>query len=144
MTMSSHLHDLKSSGIKDRDATSNAPVCGGLEAGAQESPSTSNIELEGNILPLDKGKEKPVFDNTAQGGSGHDLPRHQETAYYLQRRNESADHLQSHSVHCHLTTRSDNKEILDKFLSKMDEIEKDSDEAAVKAKRGAEECCENH
>ena len=37
--------------------------------------------------------------------------------------------------------RSDNKEILDRFLSKMDELERDSDEAAAEAKRRAEEVC---
>ena len=39
----------------------------------------------------------------------------------------------------HLTTRSDDKETLDRFLSKMDEIERDLDEAAAKAKRRADE-----
>ena len=77
MTVSSHLHELKSSGIKNCNATNNPPSVGsGLEAGAQESPSTSDVKLEGNILPPDKGKEKAVPDNTAQGGSGHDLPRY--------------------------------------------------------------------
>ena len=44
-----------------------------------------------------------------------------------------------HTVHRHLTTRSDNEEILHRFLSKMDEIERDSDEAATEAKRRAGE-----
>ena len=39
--------------------------------------------------------------------------------------------------------RSDNEEILDGFLSKMDEIERDSDEAATEAKRRADEVCTN-
>ena len=70
MTMSSHLHELKSSGIEDCDATNNPPaVGGGLEAGAQESPSRSDIELEGDILPPDKGKEKAVPEDTALEGS---------------------------------------------------------------------------
>ena len=44
MTMSSHLHELKRSGVGDHNATTNPPPTGGgLEAGAQESPSTSNI-----------------------------------------------------------------------------------------------------
>ena len=85
-TVSSHLHELKSSGIEDCNTTSNPPPVGsGLEAKAQESLSTSDVKLEGNILPPDKGKEKAVPDDTAQGGSGHDLPRHQEIAYHLQR-----------------------------------------------------------
>ena len=76
MTVSSRLHELKSSGIKDCDTTTNPPPAGGgLEAGAQESPSISDIELEDNIMPPDKGKEKAVHDNTAQEGSGHDPPR---------------------------------------------------------------------
>ena len=65
-TMSSHLHELESSGIRDCDATTNPPPTGGgLEAGAQESPSTSNVELEDDILPPDKGKGKAVRDDTA-------------------------------------------------------------------------------
>ena len=109
-TMSSDLHELESSGIRDRDATSNLPPVGGrLEAGAQESPSISDIELEDVVLPPDKGKGKAMPDNTAQGGSGHDPPIHQETTYCLQRWNKSADCLRSHSVHCCLTTRSDNE-----------------------------------
>ena len=40
--------------------------------------------------------------------------------------------------HC-LTTRSDNEDILDGFLSKMDEIEKDSDEVVTEAKRRVDE-----
>ena len=140
MTVSSHLHELKNSGIEDCDATSNPPPVGsGLEAGAQESPSTSNIKSEDGILPPDKGKGKVVPDDTAWGGLGHNPPRHQEKAYHPQRQNESADHLQSHSVHHYLTTRSDDEEILDGFLSKMDELEKDLDEAAAEAKRRAEE-----
>ena len=75
MIVSSHLHELKSSGIRDCDATSNPfPVASGSEAGAQESPSISDVKLEDDILPPDKGKEKAVPDNTAQGGSGHDSP----------------------------------------------------------------------
>ena len=75
-TMISCLHELESSGIKDRDTTINPPPAGGgLEAGAQESPSTSDVKLEDNIMPPDKSKEKAVPDNTAQGGSGHDPPR---------------------------------------------------------------------
>ena len=43
----------------------------------------------------------------------------------------------------HPTTRSDDEETLDGFLFKMDEIEKDSDEAAAKAKRRADEAHAN-
>ena len=76
MTMSSQLCELETSGIADHDTMTNPPPTGGgLEAGAQESPSTSDIELEYNIMLPDKGKGKTVPDNTAQGGSGHDLPR---------------------------------------------------------------------
>ena len=42
-----------------------------------------------------------------------------------------------------MTTRSHDEEILDGFLSKMDEIEKDSDEVAAKAKRRVDEVCAN-
>ena len=59
MTMSSHLCELESNGIGDHDATTNPPPTGGgLEAGAQESPSTSDIRLEDDVLPLDKSKGK--------------------------------------------------------------------------------------
>ena len=76
VTMSSQVHELETSGIADHDATTNPPPTGGgSEAGAQESPSTSNVELEYNIVLPDNGKGKAVPDNTAQGGSGHDPPR---------------------------------------------------------------------
>ena len=39
--------------------------------------------------------------------------------------------------------RLDDKEILDGFLSRMDEIVRDSDEAAAEAKRRVEEICVN-
>ena len=48
---------------------------GGSQTGAQESPSTSDVELEYDVVLPDKGKGKAVPDNTAQGGSGHDPPR---------------------------------------------------------------------
>ena len=35
----------------------------------------SDIKLEYDVVPSDKGKGKAVPDNTAQGGSGHDPPR---------------------------------------------------------------------
>ena len=85
-TMSSQICKLETSGITDRDATTNPPPTGGRsEAGAQESPSTSNIKLEYNVVPPDKGKGKVVPDNTAQGGSGHDPPRDQERMFCLKR-----------------------------------------------------------
>ena len=76
MTVSSQSHELKTSSISDCDTmTTPPPVGGGSEAGAQESPSTSNVKLEYNFIPPDKGKGKAVPDNTVQGGSGHDPPR---------------------------------------------------------------------
>ena len=42
-------------------------------------------------------------------------------------------------MYCHPTTRSDDKDILDRKLSKMDEIEKDLDKAATEAKRRVDE-----
>ena len=44
---------------------------------------------------------------------------------------------------CCLTTRPDDEETLDGFLSKMDEIERDLDEAVAEAKRRADEVCAN-
>ena len=75
MTVSSCLCELKSSSVKDCNATTNPPPVGsGLEAGAQESPSISDIGMEDNVVLPNKGKEKAVLNNTAQGGSGHDPP----------------------------------------------------------------------
>ena len=90
-------------------------------------------------MPPDKGKGKAVPDDTAWGGSGQDPPRDEERAYCLKRQNESDDHLQSCSVHHHPTMRSDNEEILDRFLCKMDELDRYLDEAAAEAKRRADE-----
>ena len=85
-TVSSQVHELKTSGVADRSAMTNPhPMGGGSEAGAQESPSTSDVELEYNIIPPDKGKGKAMPDNTAQGGSGHDPPREQERMSHLLR-----------------------------------------------------------
>ena len=92
-TMSSQSCELESSSVADHDTmTTPPPMGGGSEAGAQESPSMSNVELEYNIIPPDKGKGKAVPDNTAQGGSGHDPPRECERMSCLLRRNESDDH----------------------------------------------------
>ena len=58
MTVSSQSCELETSSVADCDAkTTPPPVGGGLEAGAQESPSTSDIELEYNVVLPDKGKE---------------------------------------------------------------------------------------
>ena len=65
--------------------TTPPPTGGGSKAGAQESPSTSNIKIEYNVILPDKGKGKAVPDNTAQGGSGHDPPREWERMSRLSR-----------------------------------------------------------
>ena len=79
MTVSSQSHELKTSSVADCGATTTLPpMRGGSKIGAQESPSTSDVELEYDIILPDKGKGKAVPDNTAQGGSGHDPPREQE------------------------------------------------------------------
>ena len=53
--------------------------------------------------------------------------------YRLKRRNESDDHLRSHSVCHHLTTRSDDDEVWDEITSKIDKIARNSDEAIRRA-----------
>ena len=74
-TVSSQSRELETSSIADCDTTTTPPpMGGGSETGAQESPSTSDVNLEYNVIPPDKGKGKAVPDNTAQGGSGHDPP----------------------------------------------------------------------
>ena len=86
MTMSSQAHELETSGVADHNATTNPPPTGGgSEAGAQESPSTSNVEREYDVVPPDKSKGKAVPDNTAQKGLGHDPPREQERMSHLLR-----------------------------------------------------------
>ena len=66
-TMRSQSHELETSSIADRDATTTPPPAGGgSQTGAQESPSTSDVELEYNVIPPDNGKGKAVPDNTAQ------------------------------------------------------------------------------
>ena len=93
VTMSSQSCELETSSITVCDAMTTLPPTGsGSEAGAQESPSTSDVELEYNIVLPDKGKGKAVPNNTAQGGSGHDPPREWERMSCLLRRNESDDH----------------------------------------------------
>ena len=45
MTVSSQIHELETSGVTDHNTTTNPPpMGGGSEAGAQESPSISDIE----------------------------------------------------------------------------------------------------
>ena len=84
--MSSQSHELETSSVADCDATTTPPpVGGGSQTGAQESPSTSNVELEYDVVPPDKGKGKAVPDNNAQGGSGHDPPREWERTSHLSR-----------------------------------------------------------
>ena len=86
MTMSSQSCELKTSSIADRDTTITPPPAGGgSKTGAQESPSTSNIEIEYDVVLPDKGKGKAVPDNTVQGGSGHDPPREWERTSHLSR-----------------------------------------------------------
>ena len=76
MTVSLQSHELETSSITDCDATTTPPpMGGGSKAGAQESPSMSDVEIEYNVIPPDKGKGKAVPDNTAQGGSGNDQER---------------------------------------------------------------------
>ena len=76
VTMSSQICKLKTRGIADHNTMTNPPpMGGGSEAGAQESPSISDVKLEYDIVPPDKGKGKAVPANTAQGGSSHDPPR---------------------------------------------------------------------
>ena len=77
--MSSQLHELETSSVTDRDATTTPPPAGrGSKTGAQESPSPSDVKLEYDVVPPDEGKGKAVPNNTAQGGSGHDPPRERE------------------------------------------------------------------
>ena len=73
--MSSQSHELETSSVTDCDATTTPPPTGGgSKTGAQESPSMSDVEIEYDAVPPDKGKGKAVPDNTAQGGSGHVPP----------------------------------------------------------------------
>ena len=53
--------------------------------GHKSPPSTSDVEIEYDVVPPDKGKGKAVPDNTAQGGSGHDPPREWERTSRLSR-----------------------------------------------------------
>ena len=85
-TMSSRSRELETSSVTDRDATTTPPPTGGgSKTGAQESPSTSDVELDYDVILPDKGKGKAVPDNTVQGGSGHDPPREWERTSRLLR-----------------------------------------------------------
>ena len=85
-TMSSQSHELKTSSIADCDATTiPPPTGGGSRTGAQESPSTSDVKIEYDVVPPDKGKGKAVPNNNAQGGLGHGPPREQERTSCLSR-----------------------------------------------------------
>ena len=65
-TVSSQSHELETSSVADHNATMTPPpVGGGSQTGAQESPSTSDVKLEYDVVPPDKGKGKAVPDNTA-------------------------------------------------------------------------------
>ena len=58
-TVSSQSCELETSSIADRNATTTPPpVGGGSQTGAQESPSTSNVELEYDIILPDKARVK--------------------------------------------------------------------------------------
>ena len=86
VTVSSQSCELKTSSIADCNAMTTPPPAGdGSEAGAQESPGTSDVKLEYNVVPPDKGKGKAVPANTVQGGSGHDPPREWERTSHLLR-----------------------------------------------------------
>ena len=85
-TMSSQSCELETSSVADRNTTTTPPpMGGGSQTGAHESPSTSDVKLEYDVVPPDKGKGKAVPNNTAQGGSGHDPPREQERTSHLLR-----------------------------------------------------------
>ena len=85
-SVSSQSRELEISSITDCDATTTPPPVGsGSQTGAQEPPSTSDVELEYDVVPPDKGKGKAVPDNTVQGGSGHDPPRERERTSRLLR-----------------------------------------------------------
>ena len=123
MTVSSQSCELETSSIADCDATTTPPPAGGgSETGAQESPSTSNVELEYDIVLPDKGKGKAVPNNTAQGGSGHDPPRKQKRTSRLLRQNKSDDHSRSCSTRHRPTRRSDDEDTWDGLASEVKKV----------------------
>ena len=86
VTMSLQSCELKTSSVADCNAmTTPPPTGGGSKAGAQESPSMSNVEIEYDIILPDKSKGITVPSNTMQGGSGHDPPREWERMSHLSR-----------------------------------------------------------
>ena len=86
VTVSSQSCELETSSVTDCDTTTTPPpMGGGSPTGAQESSSTSDVELEYDVILPDKGKGKAVPNNTAQGGSGHDPPRERERISRLSR-----------------------------------------------------------
>ena len=91
----------------------------------------SDIKLEYDVIPPDKGKGKAVPDNTAQGGSGHDPPREWERMSRLLRRNESDDRLRSHSTRCCPTRRLDDEDTWDGLASEVKKVA----ESSAKAQR---------
>ena len=94
MIVSSQSRELEISSVADCDATTTPPPTGGgSQTGAQGSPSTSDVKLEYDVVPPDKGKGKAVPNHTAQGGSGHDPPREWERMSHLSRQNKSDDRL---------------------------------------------------
>ena len=139
-TVSSQSLELETSSITDCNATTTPPPAGGgSKAGAQESPSTSDVEIEYDVILPDKGKGKAVPDNTAQGGLGHDHPREQGRTSRLSRQNKSDDCLRSHSVHRHPTTRLDDEEIWEELTSEVNRVVKCLDEMTAEAIRRAKE-----
>ena len=132
-TVSSQSRELETSSIADRDTTTTPPPTGaGSQTGAQESPSTSDIELEYDVVLPDKGKGKAVPDNTVQGGSVHDPPREQERTSRLSKQNESDDHSRSCSTHCRPTRRLDDEDTWNELASKVKKVAESSAEAMRK------------
>ena len=140
VTVSSESHELETSSVANHNATTTPPpVGGGSQTGAQESPSTSDIKLEYDIVLPDKGRGKAVPDNTVQGGSGHDPPREWERMSHLSRQNESDDHSRSCSIHCRLTRRLDDEDTWDELASQVKRVAESLAKAVAKAMRNMEE-----
>ena len=140
VTVSSQSRELKTSSIADHDTTTTPPLAGGgSKTGAQESPSTSDVELEYDVIPPDKGKGKAVPNNTAQGGSGHDPPREWQRMSCLSRQNESNDCSRSCSVRHRPTRRLDDEDTWDELASEVKRVVQCSAEAVAEAMRKIEE-----
>ena len=139
-TVSSQSHELETNSIAYHNTTTTPPPAGGgSKTGTQESPSKSDVKLEYDVVPPNKGKGNAVPDNTAQGGSGHDPPSELERTSHLSRRNESDDRSQSRSVHCRLTRRSDDEDTWDELASEVKRVVESSAKAVAKAMRKIEE-----